>query len=135
MLKEILSNIVKSQSKDIISKETGIKREKLKEIDLKLNYAIIISGIRRCGKSTLLRQVIDNVKIPSYFNFEDPRATNFKLSDFENLRGPFSSVIICGVGGGTGVYYKNTPLRQQKERWKYALVKRNASFNAWFTET
>jgi len=23
----------------------------------------------------------------------------FKLSDFENLRGPFSSVIICGVGG------------------------------------
>jgi|SRR3989344_1705633 len=85
MLKEILSNIVKSQSKDIISKETGIKREKLKEIDLKLNYAIIISGIRRCGKSTLLRQVIDNVKIPSYFNFEDPRATNFKLSDFEKL--------------------------------------------------
>ncbi len=43
--------------------------------------------------------------------------------------------IICGVGGGTGVYYKNTPLRQQKERWKYALVKRNASFKAWFTET
>jgi hypothetical protein len=42
--------------------------------------------------------------------------------------------IISGVGGGTGVYYKNTRLRQQKERWRYALVKRKALFKPWFTE-
>lgn len=42
--------------------------------------------------------------------------------------------IICGVGGGTGTYYKNTPLRKQKERWKYALVKCSPSFRSWFSE-
>ena len=43
--------------------------------------------------------------------------------------------IINGVGGGTGVYYRNTPVRRQKERWKYALMKRNPAFSAWFTQT
>lgn len=42
--------------------------------------------------------------------------------------------VIFGVGGGTGVYYKNTRLRQQKERWKYALIKREALYKPWFTE-
>lgn len=42
--------------------------------------------------------------------------------------------IICGVGGGTGTYYKNSHLRKQKERCKYALVKRNPSFSAWFSK-
>lgn len=42
--------------------------------------------------------------------------------------------IICGVGGGTGKYYKNTPLRKQKERWKYALVKHNPLFSSWFSK-
>ncbi|QDL54296.1 hypothetical protein [Rhodoferax aquaticus] len=41
--------------------------------------------------------------------------------------------IICGVGGGTGVYYTNTPLRKQKERLKYAIAKRDQAFTPWFT--
>lgn len=41
--------------------------------------------------------------------------------------------IICGVGGGTGVYYKNTPLRILKEKWRYALTKRNPLFKNWFS--
>jgi hypothetical protein len=40
--------------------------------------------------------------------------------------------IICGVGGGTGKYYKNTPLRKQKERLKYEIVKHNPLFSSWF---
>lgn len=40
--------------------------------------------------------------------------------------------VICGVGGGTGEYYKNTPLRQLKEKWRYLLVKRNPLFRSWF---
>lgn len=43
--------------------------------------------------------------------------------------------VICGVGGGTGAYYRNTPLRKQKERWKYALAKCNPAFDSWFTST
>lgn len=40
--------------------------------------------------------------------------------------------VICGVGGGTGAYYKNTPLRQLKEKWRYQLVKHNPLFRSWF---
>lgn len=40
--------------------------------------------------------------------------------------------IICGVGGGTGVYYKNTPLRIRKEKMRYALVKLHPLFKGWF---
>lgn len=40
--------------------------------------------------------------------------------------------VICGVGGGTGAYYKNTLLRQLKEKWRYQLVKRNPLFRSWF---
>jgi hypothetical protein len=40
--------------------------------------------------------------------------------------------VVCGVGGGTGAYYRNTPLRQLKEKWRYQLVKRNPLFQLWF---
>jgi hypothetical protein len=43
--------------------------------------------------------------------------------------------IICGVGGGTGTYYRNTPLRKQKERCRYKLVKCDPAFKYWFTST
>ncbi|MDR7305272.1 hypothetical protein [Rhodoferax saidenbachensis] len=42
--------------------------------------------------------------------------------------------VISGVGGGTGVYYKNSALRKLKERWRYARVKRNPLFRPWFSE-
>jgi len=49
-------------------------------------HALIISGIRRCGKSTLLRQLMqrDSTNIV-YLNFEDPRLATFDFSDFERL--------------------------------------------------
>lgn len=40
--------------------------------------------------------------------------------------------VICGVGGGTGVYYKNSLLRQFKEKWRYRRASRNPLFRGWF---
>lgn len=40
--------------------------------------------------------------------------------------------IICGVGGGTGKYYKNTTLRNLKERLRLKLVRMNNQFTALF---
>jgi predicted AAA+ superfamily ATPase len=54
-------------------------------MELSLPFAVVLSGIRRCGKSTLLRQVMATTNSSYYFNFEDPRATSFELNDFQKL--------------------------------------------------
>lgn len=40
--------------------------------------------------------------------------------------------VICGVGGGTGTYYKNNLKRRVKERLRLQIVKRNKSFSYLF---
>jgi hypothetical protein len=85
LLKSTLKSIVKSQRDELSSFDYGIEREKLSQIDLKAPFALIISGIRRCGKSTLLRQIMRKMKKFYYINFEDPRALNFEVSDFQKL--------------------------------------------------
>ena len=47
-------------------------------------FATIISGIRRCGKSTLMAQIIDKTDDTClYLNFDTPRLYGFSLEDFE----------------------------------------------------
>ena len=89
ILKETLRGIVKSQRRDLEEAEVGVKREKLDEIDLNLPFALVISGARRCGKSTLLRQLIKKKKSFYYFNFEDPRTAAFEVNDFQKLNDIF----------------------------------------------
>lgn len=40
--------------------------------------------------------------------------------------------VICGVGGGTGTYYRNPPLRILKEKVRYKLVSLNSKFSKFF---
>jgi len=90
IIKEELRNIVRAQRKDILLVNESIEREQLKEVRVEESFAIIVSGIRRCGKSTLLRQMIQKSKNFYYFNFEDPSAVKFELSDFEKLNQIFN---------------------------------------------
>ena len=47
---------------------------------------LIISGVRRCGKSTLLHDIRSKQTEQDYFlNFDDDRLTSFQLSDFQTL--------------------------------------------------
>lgn len=66
-----------------------IRREKLEEVEkfLKLPHSIIISGVRRCGKSVLIRQIMREYFNDDcyYFNFEDERLIDFKANDFNSL--------------------------------------------------
>jgi len=50
------------------------------------SHALIVSGIRRCGKSTLLFQLLKG-RYPEalYLNFEDPRLYDFEQNDFTRL--------------------------------------------------
>ncbi len=77
--------IVKEQKKQILAAENTIIREALNQIPINLPYAIIISGIRRAGKSTLLQQLFQKFPDFYYFNFEDTRLIDFDASDFEKL--------------------------------------------------
>jgi len=85
ILKETLQQIIEAQQKDLKPLNNSTPRTATKNIDLTLPFAIIISGIRRCGKSTLLRQIMNTTKSKYYFNFEDPKAINFELADFQKL--------------------------------------------------
>lgn len=89
ILKETLRTIVKSQRKGLEEAENGIVREKLDEIDTKVPFALVISGVRRCGKSTLLLQLIKKRGNFYYFNFEDPRTSAFEVGDFQKLNDVF----------------------------------------------
>ena len=85
ILKETLRQIVKSQRKELESFSYGVEREELGEIKPNMHYALILSGIRRCGKSTLLHQLLKKLPNFYYLNFEDTRLDGFQVGDFEKL--------------------------------------------------
>ncbi|HMF33901.1 MAG TPA: ATP-binding protein [Candidatus Lokiarchaeia archaeon] len=85
ILKETLRQVVQSQRDTLQSLEYGVPREDLGQIDLTLPFAIFLTGIRRCGKSTLLHQLMRVEKHFSFFNFEDTRVTGFEVTDFPKL--------------------------------------------------
>jgi len=84
--KEALQKIAESQKNELEIVETGTKRALLEKITIDVPHAIILSGIRRCGKSTLLKQLMKKTKQGAYFNFEDPRALFFEVSDIDKLQ-------------------------------------------------
>lgn len=83
---EVLELIFKEQKKSILAKENNLKREKFSLISIVNTYASIVSGIRRCGKSTLLYQLL-TVKYSEavYINFDDPRLCELEITDFYKI--------------------------------------------------
>jgi predicted AAA+ superfamily ATPase len=69
-----INQVIESQRENNLSRDTGLKREALKTLPDLSAYALIVSGIRRCGKSTLLFQLLkEKYSDALYLNFEDPR--------------------------------------------------------------
>ncbi len=88
--KEQIKQVLVSQRQALLRKQLGVEREVLKEIELKkkLPHVVVITGIRRSGKSTILRQIIHNVydnKEFYYINFEDERLYGFKAENFNDI--------------------------------------------------
>jgi len=80
-----IKEIVLDQYK-IKLEENMIEREIFPKLESYINnkFIIIISGLRRSGKSTLLQQL--RKKYDGYYlNFDDERLVNFKLEDFQHL--------------------------------------------------
>lgn len=83
--KEVLMKVIKIQREWINTIDKGIIRENFHNIKLKESFALVISGIRRCGKSTLLNQILKGQKNFYYLNLEDPRLEGFELKDFNKV--------------------------------------------------
>lgn len=70
-------------------RDTGIERVQLEELEraASLPHAVIISGLRRVGKSTLLAQLAHRLGRDSlyYVNFEDDRFLGFQAEDANDL--------------------------------------------------
>lgn len=115
--KETLQNILLLQKDELPSKPAGILRQLAFKIDLSKSHVIIISGIRRCGKSTLLRQLMKRVKKPYYFNFEDYRSLDFELLDFQKLDQLFEELY------GKSDYYFFDEIQNVSEWERYIRTK------------
>lgn len=89
MDRALLKEVVLEQKQARRNFDLGIKRIELNSIKrlLDLPHTVIISGMRRVGKSTFLAQIADNFFKEGvyYFNFEDERLVEFDTADFNNL--------------------------------------------------
>lgn len=83
--KIVIEQVIDSQLERLKSMDMGLER-RISGYEQLRTHAFIVTGIRRCGKSTLLQQInrsVDGASI--YLNFEDPRLAGFDLSDFNRL--------------------------------------------------
>lgn len=83
---DVIRQTVEAQKENLLQKEKGLEREALAGIPDLSSFALIVSGIRRCGKSTLLFQLLEKRYTQAfYLNFEDPRLYDFALKDFARI--------------------------------------------------
>ncbi|MEK6856217.1 MAG: ATP-binding protein [Nanoarchaeota archaeon] len=97
---ETLKEVIILQREALDKSEVGTNREEKKEAIISDSFALIITGVRRCGKSTFLNQLIKKQKNAYYLNLEDPRLDEFELSDFNKIE-----LIMKEIYGPGGVYF------------------------------
>lgn len=97
---EVLKNVIEDQRQWILKIGKGIERTELSETKLKKGFALAVSGIRRCGKSTFLKQMLEKQKEFYYLNLEDPRLEGFELKDFQKADKIFQELY-----GKNGTYF------------------------------
>jgi len=102
---EIIKELILRQRKIFLDTSEAISREILVEKkfqkSISLREAVIITGVRRSGKSYLMRLIWKKIaaerKMPEnnflYFNFEDEKLLKFSASDFETLLEGYFEVI------------------------------------------
>ena len=78
-----IRTISADQALALKGRDSGLVRQALPNLPDLQSHALIVSGIRRCGKSTLLHQFVQELKRPFfYLNFDDIRFAPFTGSDF-----------------------------------------------------
>lgn len=100
MFKSDIDAVIKDQRNWVSNDDNSVIREDISSLKPTSSFAIVICGIRRCGKSTLLRQISQKEKIQYYLNLEDVRLEDFVLKDFLSAEEVFDENY-----GKDGVYF------------------------------
>jgi predicted AAA+ superfamily ATPase len=87
ILESVIAHVIEHQKERFLLRDAGLKRELIPATKSLSSHALIISGIRRCGKSTLLMQMIKQLDNESvlFLNFESPQLYEFSVLDFSRL--------------------------------------------------
>lgn len=134
--RQLLKGLILEQKKILQTEETGVPREKYDELmaHLPIPHALVIAGLRRAGKSTLLLQLIQKAYRGDvyYFNLEDERLVGFTAQDFNTLY-----EIMLELYGECAAFFldeiQNIPewerfvRRLQNEKIKFIITGSNAS--------
>jgi hypothetical protein len=87
--KDQIKAMLLEQKQAFWQREIGVERERLGEIEraMHLPHAVVISGLRRVGKSTLLAQFAHRLGEERFYyvNFEDDRFLGFQAEDANDL--------------------------------------------------
>jgi len=87
-----LEELILDQKEMFFSREPGMSRRVDFDRYCTHEQIVVISGIRRSGKSTLMRQFADRYKEFYYLNFDDERLIDFELADFSSLMLAFNKI-------------------------------------------
>ena len=115
-LKQVLLEQEKYESKEeYVQRELQLEIDKYKDNSL----IIVISGIRRCGKSTLLKHLKSEKNY--YVNFDDERLVDFTVEDFETLK-----TVLIELFGNRNIFIFDEI--QNIDKWEL-FVRRLHNFN------
>lgn len=81
LLRDTLLSVLKEQ-KPVPALQPEVERELLAGIPARSSQALVLTGVRRGGKSTLQAQLMGRRKPAFYCNFEDTRLFGFSPEDF-----------------------------------------------------
>lgn len=83
---EEIALVIDSQKDTFLRRDSGFPRDALMGIPFADSFATIITGIHRCGKSTLLLQLLRrDYQDEVYLNFDDIRLSGFESGDLIRL--------------------------------------------------
>ncbi|MFO7950297.1 MAG: ATP-binding protein [Candidatus Fermentibacteraceae bacterium] len=108
-----LERLIADQRSELLRKDPGIPRDLAWRDLLGLGRILAITGIRRCGKSTLLRQMAGEWERGfRYVNFDDVRLEGFAPDDYDLLLR-----IFAGAGQETLYLFDEIQMAPKWERY------------------
>ncbi|HRW77393.1 MAG TPA: ATP-binding protein [Candidatus Sabulitectum sp.] len=108
-----LARLLDEQRREFLQKEPGISREVNWRSLVSLGRVLTVTGIRRCGKSTLLRQIAEEYGDSFiYLSFDDLRLSSFSNDDYGTLLSLFSK-----TGPGNIILFDEIQMAPEWERF------------------